>query len=260
MTTISAQRLAKVFVEVADTLIDEFDLLDFLHMLTDRTATLVGASTVGLLLADQQGRLQFMAASDESAKLLELFQLQNEEGPCLDAFTSAAPVINADLRGAGDRWPRFAPRATQAGFLTVHAFPLRLRREVIGAMNVFGTATGAALDDGDVEIVQSLADVAAIGLLQERAISRGEILSEQLQGALNSRIIIEQAKGAIAQAHGVTVDVAFALIRAYARRTNRRLGEIATTIVTDLASLSEFRPAAGAEVPSTSNIGGTFLQ
>ena len=115
MTSISAHRLAKVFVEVADTLVDEFDLIDFLHMLTDRTANLVGASTVGLLLADQHGRLQFMATSDENTKLLELFQVQNQEGPCLDAYHTARPVINADLRQAEDRWPRFAPAPRRPG-------------------------------------------------------------------------------------------------------------------------------------------------
>ena len=238
MTTISAQRLAKVFVEVADTLVDEFDLIDFLHMLTDRIANLVGASTVGLLLADQHGQLQFMAASDENTKLLELFQLQNQEGPCLDAFHTARPVINADLRQAEARWPRFAPRAAAAGFRAVHAFPLSLRKEVIGALNVFGTEVGGGFDDGDVQIIQALADVAAIGLLQERAISRGEVLTEQLQGALNSRIVIEQAKGAVAQALGISVDEAFTVIRGYARRTNQRLGDIAHTIVTDPASLA----------------------
>ena len=238
MTTISAQRLAKVFVEVADTLVDEFDLLDFLHMLTDRTANLVGASTVGLLLADQRGRLQFMAASDENTMLLELFQVQNEEGPCLDAYHTARPVINADLRQAAARWPRFAPRAAAAGFRAVHAFPLRLRQEVIGALNVFGAEVGGGFDDGDVQIIQALAYVAAIGLLQQRTISRGEVLTEQLQGALNSRIVIEQAKGAIAQASGISVDEAFTVIRGHARRTNRRLGDVARTIVTDPASLA----------------------
>jgi GAF domain-containing protein len=238
MTTISAQRLAKVFVEVADTLVDEFDLLDFLHMLTDRTANLVGASTVGLLLADQRGRLQFMAASDENTKLLELFQVQNHEGPCLDAYHTARPVINADLRQAAARWPRFAPRATAAGFRAVHAFPLSLRKEVIGALNVFGTEVGGGFDDDDVGIIQALADVAAIGLLQERAISRGEVLTEQLQGALNSRIVIEQAKGAIAQARGISVDEAFTIIRGYARRHNQRLSDVAHTIVTDPAVLA----------------------
>ncbi|MEU7875977.1 GAF and ANTAR domain-containing protein [Dactylosporangium sp. NPDC049140] len=237
MSTVSAERLAKVFVEVADTLVDEFDLIEFLQMLTDRVAGLVEDSTAGLLLADHNGYLQFMAASDENTKLLELFQPQNQEGPCLDAYRTAAPVINTDLRGAGPRWPRFAPHAA-VGYRSVHAFPLRLRSEVIGAMGVFGTDVGD-FDDTDAQIVQALTDVAAIGLLQRRAVSRGEILTEQLQGALNSRIIIEQAKGAIAQAHNVDVDVAFALIRAYARRSNRRLSDVANLVVNDLRSLPE---------------------
>lgn len=238
MTTVSAERLAKVFVEVADTLIDEFDLIEFLQMLTDRVAGLVYDSTAGLLLADPRGHLQFMAASDENTKLLELYQLQNQEGPCLDAYRTAEPVINTDLRGAGTRWPRFAPHANAAGYRSVHAFPLRLRSEVIGALGVFGTAVGD-FDDTDTQIVQALTDVAAIGLLQQRAISRGEIFTEQLQGALNSRIVIEQAKGAIAQVHNVDVDVAFNLIRAYARRNNRRLSDVANLVINDLHSLPE---------------------
>lgn len=233
MTTVSAQRLARIFVEVADTLVDEFDLIDFLHMLADRTAGLIHASAVGLLLADQRGRLEFLAASDENTKLLELFQVQNSEGPCLDAFRTATPVINADLADASGRWPRFAPRATAAGFHSVHAFPLRLRSKVIGALNVFGSQPGTSLDDTDAPIVQALADVAAIGLIQERAIRRGELLTEQLQGALNSRIAIEQAKGAIAQAHGVDVDEAFTMMRDHARRNNRRLIDVAHTIISD---------------------------
>jgi GAF domain-containing protein len=239
MTTVSAERLARIFVEVADTLVDEFDLIDFLHMLADRTADLVNASAVGLLLADQRGRLEFLAASDENTKLLELFQVQNREGPCFDAFRTATPVINADLAAAGARWPRFAPRATEAGFHSVHAFPLRLRNEVIGALNVFGDQPGKTLDQSDVPIVQALADVAAIGLLQERAIRRSEILTEQLQGALNSRIVIEQAKGVVAQARGVSIDDAFTLIRNYARRGNRRIVELAHAIVADPAGLPE---------------------
>jgi GAF domain-containing protein len=238
MTIVSAERLAKVFVEVADTLIDEFDLIDFMHMLAERTADLVGASAVGLLLADQRGRLEFLAASDEDTKLLELFQVQNDEGPCLDAFRTGTPVINADLADAGARWPRFAPRATAAGFRSVHAFPLRLRSEVIGALNLFGSQPGRTLPDEDVPIVQALADIAAIGLLQERAVRRGELLTEQLQGALNSRITIEQAKGAVAQAQGVTVDEAFTRIRNHARRTNQRIGDLAHAILTDPATLA----------------------
>ncbi len=239
--TISAERLARVFVEVADTLIAEFDVIEFLQMLADRAADIINAAAVGLLLADQHGRLQFMAASDESSRLLELFQVQSHDGPCLDAFNTARPVMNIDLRTAGGRWPRFAPQATTFGFRSVHAFPLRLRDDVIGAMNIFGHDTGG-LDETDAQIMQALADVAAIGLLQERAISRGEILTEQLQGALNSRIIIEQAKGAIAQAHDTTVDAAFELIRAHARRTNRRLNEVARLIVADPNGLSDLAP------------------
>ena len=240
MTTISAERLAKIFVEVADTLVDEFDLIEFLHMLTVRTAELVAASAVGLLLADSRGNLQFMAASDENVKLLELFQIQNDEGPCLDAFDTAQPVVNANLREASALWPRFAPRAAAAGFRSVHAFPLRLRGEVIGALNVFGSDVGTSFDDADAQIVQALADVAAIGLLQERAIRRGEVLTEQLQGALNSRIVIEQAKGAVAQANNVNVDEAFTMIHDYARRTNRRLSDLVHAIVTDPNSLPDF--------------------
>jgi GAF domain-containing protein len=245
VSTVSAERLARIFVEVADTMVDEFDLIEFLQMLADRAAGLVDGATVGLLLADPKGRLQFMAASDETTKLLEIFQVQGRDGPCLDAFSSGAPVVNADLREAAWRWPRFAPVAASVGFRWVHAFPLRLRKEVIGAMGMFGRQIGD-LDDTDVQVVQALADVAAIGLLHERAIRRSEALTEQLQGALNSRIIIEQAKGAIAQAHHVTVDVGFELMRAYARRNNLRLSEVAQLVVTDLRALPELaRPDGG---------------
>jgi GAF domain-containing protein len=227
MTTVSAERLSRIFVEVADTLVDDFDLLEFLHMLTVRTADLVGASAVGLLLADQRGQLRFMAASNEAARLLETFQVQASEGPCFDAFHTAAPVINADLRDARARWPEFTRRALAAGFQSVHAFPMRVRQEVIGALNVFGSTVGGNFDAADVQIVQALTDVAAIGLLQERTVRRGEILTEQLQGALNSRIVIEQAKGAIAQALAISTDAAFEVLRGHARRSNRKMTDVA---------------------------------
>jgi GAF domain-containing protein len=239
MGAVSRERLATIFVEVADTLVDEFDLIDFLHMLADRAGSLVGAAAAGLMLADARGRLEFMAGSDENVRLVELFQLQNEQGPCLEAFRSGQAVINVDLEAATDRWPLFAPRATEAGFRSVHAFPLRLRSQVIGALNVFGDTAGGDFEEADVAIMQALADVATIGLMQERAIHRGEMLTEQLQGALNSRIIIEQAKGAIAQVRGVTVDEAFNRIRDYARSHNQRLTEVAHLVVTDLASLPD---------------------
>lgn len=239
MKTVSAERLAKIFVEVADTLVDEFDLIEFLHMLTFRVADLVDASAAGILLADQKGRLRFMAASNENAKIVEIFQIQTSGGPCLEAYRSGRPVVNADLRTVDPRWPRFAAHATAAGFYSVHAFPLRLRNHIIGALNVFGNHVGGGFDEGDVQVVQALTDVAAIGLLQERIISRAEAFTEQLQGALRTRIVIEQAKGTIAQARSVTVDAAFVILREYARSHRRQLSAVAYAVVSDPVMLAE---------------------
>jgi transcriptional regulator with GAF, ATPase, and Fis domain len=251
MPTVSRERLAEVFVEMADTLVDDFDLIEFLQTVTARTAELADVAAVGLLLADHHGQLQFMAASDEATRLLELFQLQHREGPCLDAFVTRIPVVNADLSQAADRWPLFAPRAAGSGFRSVHALPLRLRHEVIGALNLFGTDAGT-LDPADIQVVQALADVATIGLLQERAIHRAEILTEQLQGALNSRVVIEQAKGALARTHNISVDEAFQKLRSYARHNNRKLSDLAHTVIMDpgtIAALTCADPAAGGNAP-----------
>ncbi len=230
MATVSRERLAEVFVEMADTLVDDFDLIEFLHTVTVRTAELVDVAAVGLLLADHHGQLQFMAASDEQSTLLELFQVQHQQGPCLDAFVTRAPVVNADLSTAGGHWPLFAPRATRLGFRSVHALPLRLRSTVIGAINLFGSDSGR-LSPEDVTVVQALADVATIGLLQERAIRRSEVLSEQLQSALNTRVVLEQAKGVLARTHGISVDQAFDRMRSYARMHNIKLTELATAVL-----------------------------
>ena len=232
---IAADQLSEVFVEVADTLVDDFDVIEFLETLTRRTAEVSSAASAGLLLADAHGQLQYMAASAESVKLLELFQLQYQEGPCLDCFRTSTAVINTDLHEAAERWPLFAPRAVEAGFQSVHAFPLRHRQKVIGALNMFSTHTGL-LEQSDVRIVQALADIATIGLLQERGLRSAEVLTEQLQGALNSRITIEQAKGVLARTHGVDVNAAFELMRQYARRHHHRLTDVAQAIVTDPAS------------------------
>jgi GAF domain-containing protein len=243
MKTIAADQLAQVFVEVADTLVDEFDLIEFLQRLTTRTSDLVAAQACGLMLADHRGRLQLMAASDEAAEMIELFQAQAEEGPCQDCYRSGEPVINTDLQHAQDRWPQFAPRALAAGFKSVHAFPMRLRGQVIGALNMFGTHTGP-MDETDVGVVQALADIATIGLLQERAIASAEVLTEQLQSALNTRIVVEQAKGALAQLHGGTPDEAFVRLRDYCRSHGLRLSAVAYTVTTDPASLPELtRPS-----------------
>jgi GAF domain-containing protein len=232
MPTVARERLAEVFVELADTLVDDFDLVEFLQVVTARTAELADVAAAGLLLADGHGRLQFMAASDEQTKLLELFQVQHHEGPCLDAYVSRTAVVNTDLSQAAGRWPLFAPRATAIGFQSVHALPMRLRDNVVGALNLFGTER-TALSSADMAVVKALGDIATIGLLQERAIRRGEVLTEQLQGALNSRIVIEQAKGALARIHGIDVDRAFLLLRGYARNHNHKLVELAQAVLTD---------------------------
>jgi len=227
---ISTSRLADVFVEVADTLIDDFDLVDFLDNLTEHVAAVSGADAVGIVLADVHGALQFMAASNDAGRALELFQLQSSEGPCQDAYRTGAPVVNRDLAHAADVWPEFAPRAREAGFLSVHAFPMRLREETIGALNVFGrTAVNFAGDE--VRIVQSLTDIATIAILQERHLAQAELLTEQLQGALNSRIVIEQAKGALSRMEGVSVDEAFLIMRHRARSNRLRLADVAQSIL-----------------------------
>lgn len=248
MTTISPERLANVFVEVADTLVDDFDLIEFLHLVTSHTAELVNVAAAGLLLADHRGHLQFMAASSEEARLLELFQVQAEEGPCQDAFHTGSATVNADLTTAQDRWPVFAPRAVSAGYRSVHALPLRLRSNVIGALNLFGADAGS-LEPEDVRIIQALADVATIAILQERTIHRGEVLTEQLQSALNSRVAIEQAKGVVAQMHNIGVDEAFRLLRAYARHHHLRLVQVAQALVTDPTSFPDLVDAGAPEPP-----------
>jgi GAF domain-containing protein len=227
---VSTERLADVFVEVADTLVDEFDLIDFLHNLADHAVTVSGGSSAGLLLADHDDSLHFVAASSSSARYLELLQLQVAEGPCLDCHRTREPLITTDLSRETRRWPEFAPRAIEAGVHSVHAFPLRLRDRVIGAMNVFGDEP-LPLEPSDVKVVQAMADVATIAILQERAIASAEVLTEQLQGALNSRIVIEQAKGVVSRAHGLTVDEAFAVLRTHARNNHLRLVDLAHDVV-----------------------------
>jgi len=223
-------RLTSVFVELADTLISEFDVIDFLHTLADRAVELLQVDAAGIMLADQRGRLRALASSTEQARVLELIELQQSEGPCLDCFRAGRAVVNADLGEHGGRWPRFGAAARQAGYRTISALPLRLRSEVIGAMNLFRTES-AELSDEDLALGQGLCDVATIGLLQERAVRYKEVLAEQLQGALNSRILIEQAKGVLAERSGLDVDEAFSRMRAYSRRARLPLRAVAADVI-----------------------------
>jgi transcriptional regulator with GAF, ATPase, and Fis domain len=236
--------LSDTFVGLADTMVADFDVIDFLHMLTDRSVALLAASAAGVVLADPRGELRVAAASSEAAGLIELFQIQNDQGPCLDCFRTGRPVTAADLTRADQRWPRFAAAAVHAGFRTVEALPMRLRDQVVGALNLF-RATPGPFAAADLRIGQALADVATIGLLQERSLRRTEILAEQLQGALNSRVTIEQAKGKLAERLTINMDDAFRMLRDYARNSNQHLTDVARNFVD--SATAEFPPPPRSE-------------
>ena len=241
---VTAARLAPVFVEIAAApRDDDFDVSAFLRLVTARAAEVLASDAVGLLVADPQGQLRFVAGSDETTSVLELFQLQHHEGPCLECFRSGTPVVNANLAEAEGRWPRFAPLAVAAGFRSVHAIPLRESRYgTIGAMSLFDTSTGR-LEADDVSIVQSLADVTTIRLLQERVLRGAQVLTDQLQTALDTRVVIEQAKGVLAHVRGISTDEAFDTLRAYCRRHHQRLNDVSMMLVADPSRIPpELRP------------------
>ena len=236
---IDTERLSRVFVELADTLVGDFDIVDFMTTLAHRCVELLGADEAGVVLADERGVLRSVASSNETARLLELFEIQNEEGPCLDCYRTGEQLLNQFLV-APDRWPVFGPEARRLGFSVVHALPMRLRGQVIGAVNVFGSSD-QALDPADVQIGQALADVATVGLLQERTIREARLLNEQLHGALTSRVVIEQAKGVLAERLQIEMDAAFTHLRDYARRTNQRLSIVASALVEGKLVAEELR-------------------
>ena len=222
-------QLAEAFIEAADTLLDDFDVAEFLHTVAARCVQLLDVDAAGLMLADRHGQLQATAASSENARLLELFELNADAGPCVEAYCTGAQVVNADLTRSHDRWPRFGEEARSVGYLSVHALPLRRRTTVIGALNLF-CARDSALSKADVRTGQALADVATIGLLAQRTLHKSETLSTQLKQALDSRVIIEQAKGVLAERRRITVDEAFDLLRGHARRHNLRLTDLAREV------------------------------
>jgi GAF domain-containing protein len=227
---IREQRLGRVFVELADTLVDDFDVIDLLHLLCDRSVELLQADDAGLILVDHHGRLQVMASTTEEARLLELFVLQNAEGPCLDCFRTGEQMVNIDLDEVAHRWPRFHEATVRAGYRSTHALPMRLRGRLIGVMNLF-CQRQTRLSQEDIDLGQALCDVATVGLLQERTIREGEVLAEQLQSALNSRILIEQAKGVLAERAGVDIGRSFAMMREHARRHHQQLRQVAVGII-----------------------------
>jgi GAF domain-containing protein len=224
------QQLSAAFVTLADTLVNGYDVVDLMHLLTNTCVDLLHCDEAGLMLADQRGNLRVMASSSERMRLVELFELQNADGPCLDSFQNGTPISASALADTDERWPRFSPAAREAGFVSVQALPLRLRSTTIGALNLFFTGTARMTDD-DVAAAQALADVATIGILQQRTVHRSDLLAEQLQMALNSRLTIEQAKGVLAERGGLGVDQAFTVIRDYCRSNRLTISATARRIV-----------------------------
>jgi GAF domain-containing protein len=232
------KRTAQAFVELADTLVAGFDVIDLLHTLAERCVDLLDLDAAGILLVDQRGRLSLVAASTEQAKLLELFQLQDEEGPCLDCFSTGEAVICGDLSEAPQRWPRFTAAARERGFSAVHALPIRLRQQTLGAMNLFRSTPGT-VDEDLIAVAQALADVVTISILQERAMRESTVVVEQLQEALKSRILIEQAKGILAERAKIDVADAFNVMRAFARSGNRKLVDVAAAVIDNRPEVAE---------------------
>lgn len=235
-------KLSRTFVELADTLTKDFDVVDLLHTLCGRCVELVDVNAAGLVLTDHADRLRVVASSSEQARLLELFEVQNQEGPCLDCYRTGVAVVEEDLE-TSDRWPHFREAALSAGFLSVQAEPMQLRNEVIGALNLFRVHKGR-LTEVEREICRALADVATIGLLQERAVREGRMVAEQLQTALNSRIVIEQAKGVLAERASLNMEQAFTRLRSYARNNNLRLVDVADDIISGTLASESLAPRA----------------
>ncbi len=235
----------RTLVELADTLVADFDVVELLTRLADRCVDVLDVAAAGLMLAGPDGDLRVMASSSEAMRVLELFELQAKEGPCLDCYRSGKPVMNQDLATASSRWPRFAAEALAAGFHSVQALPMRLRSTVIGALNLFHVEAGE-MQDADVEAAQALADVATIAILQHRASLEAHVVNQQLQNALNSRIVIEQAKGMVAEREHLNMEQAFSALRNHARNHNLRLVDVAEAVIGGSLAASALDRAPGA--------------
>jgi hypothetical protein len=226
----SMENLAETFVELADTLVADFDPVEFMHLLANRCVDTLAVDAAGILLADTHRELQVVGASSDAARLVELFELQYRRGPCMECYLTSSPVTVAGLAEPPQRWPEFSSAALDAGFGAVHALPLRLRSQTVGALNLF-TVKAGALGESTIRVAQAMADVATIGLLQAQIITRRDLLARQLQNALQSRVLIEQAKGVLAERLRIGVPQAFEALRRYSRSQNQHLSAVAEAVV-----------------------------
>jgi len=217
-------------VDMADTLVGDFDVIDLLTGLADRCVNLLSVSAAGVMLTSSEGDLRPVASSTEAMRLLELLELQGQEGPCLDAFRTGERIADENLEAGAGRWPIFTTAAVEAGFTSVLAVPLRLRDTTIGALNLLNVKPNPMSED-DVIVAQAFADLATISILQHRAASEHQRVNEQLTQALSSRVVIEQAKGVIAERTGVDITEAFSRLRHHARNNNLRLTDVAQAVI-----------------------------
>ncbi|MBJ7400345.1 GAF and ANTAR domain-containing protein [Mycolicibacterium sp.] len=223
-------RLAQAFVGLADTLVADYDPIELSQQLIESSMALLPIAAAGLLIGDVHGELHVLASSSEEIRLLELLQVQADAGPCLVAYRTGQQVLVEDLNLEPQRWPAFAQQAAEYQYRSVSALPLRLRNDRLGALNLFRTEVGA-MSPTDVSVGQALADVATVGILHQRTLTHSHLISQQLQGALNSRVTIEQAKGVLAERGSIDMDRAFVLLRAHARKTQQRLADVARAVV-----------------------------
>jgi len=223
-------RLLGILTTLADTLVDDYDIVDLLQTLVDACRDVLGISAAGILLADETGELELIVSTSEASRLVEVMQLGAEAGPCIECFRTGAPVSVPAIADAPVEWSGFRAEALAQGFHSVYAVPLRLREKTIGTLNLLNTEEGL-LDESSRVAARAFADVATIGILHERSLRQSEILTQQLQQALNSRVRIEQAKGVVSYTMGVSIGDAFDVIRQYARRHQLPLSVVATRIV-----------------------------
>jgi transcriptional regulator with GAF, ATPase, and Fis domain len=230
--------LAAAFVELSDAMVTGLDLVDFLHLLSRRTVALLDVDAAGVMLADEDDKLRAVAASDENTHLLEMFSLQHQEGVCIDVYRKGA-VEQTSTAATVDRWPNFSRLAVSHGYAWLCGIPLRHGKEIIGSMNLF-RKDDEPLGDEEVRLAQALTDVATIALLARRETIHARRQATQLQAALDSRVLIEQAKGVLVERLDISLDEAFQVLRQHARDNNRKLRDMAHDIVFGNLELTRF--------------------